>query len=225
MAEVSDIRVQEFMVERTARVATLGRFPARELWLVLHGYGQLADRFLRSFLPVARADRIIVAPEALSRFYTSREPSRVGATWMTSEGRESEIADYLRYLDRVIDSLAVDATTFQVHGFSQGAATATRWVNHTGRPVRRLVLWGGGVAPEVDLAALRGRRPEMEWHLGVGSTDEFITAAAVAAETARLRESGVSFALHRFPGGHIVDQATLVELDSPGQRRDRTEVG
>lgn len=213
MAEPAEIKIRELVVQRTARVATLGTSPAPEAWLVLHGYGQLAGRFLRSFLPAARAGRIILAPEALSRFYTSRDPSRVGATWMTREARESEIADYLRYLDQVVDTLAPEAVSLQVHGFSQGTATATRWVDHSARPVQRLMLWGGGIAPEIDLAALRQRRPEMDWQIGVGSSDGFITEEAIEAETARLTGAGIPFALRRFDGGHVVDEATLVALD------------
>ncbi|NIP78275.1 MAG: phospholipase, partial [Gemmatimonadetes bacterium] len=83
----------------------------REVWFVLHGYGQLAERFVRRFdaLPGVRDGmRAVVAPEALSRFYVEEEvtgphgpESRVGATWMTRADREHEIRDYVEYLDRV----------------------------------------------------------------------------------------------------------------------------
>lgn len=215
MADATGIVGHELQVRRTARVAVLGLPTAREAWLVLHGYGQLAERFLRSFVPVAAPGRIIVAPEALSRFYTSREPSRVGATWMTREARESEIADYLAYLDQVVDTFAPGATALQVHGFSQGTATATRWVAHTPRPVDRLVLWGGGIAPEVDLAELHRRRPGMELHLEVGAADELIPESAIDAETSRLHHAGIPFTVHRFDGGHVVDEGALVAMAGP----------
>lgn len=51
-------------VARTARYFTLGR-AEREVWFVLHGYGQLADRFLRHFDPIDDGTRLIVAPEGL----------------------------------------------------------------------------------------------------------------------------------------------------------------
>jgi len=208
------VRLRELMVSRTARVAINGGPMAREAWLVLHGYGQLAERFLQGFLPAARPDRLLVAPEALSRFYTSRDPSRVGATWMTREARDAEIRDYLGYLDQVVEECIRPsaAARLEVHGFSQGTATATRWVAHAAGRVDRLVLWGGGIAPEVDLAALRLRRPDMEWHLCVGRTDEFISEGAILVETDRLAAAGVPFTLHRFDGGHVVDSATLLAL-------------
>ncbi|MGH9418647.1 MAG: alpha/beta hydrolase, partial [Thermoanaerobaculia bacterium] len=77
-----------------------------EVWIVCHGHGQLAARFLSRFVPIERSDRLFVAPEALSRYYL--QPPRggphapnapIGATWMTSEDRDCEIADYVGYLD------------------------------------------------------------------------------------------------------------------------------
>ena len=88
-------------VSRAARYFTLGRLE-REVWFVLHGYGQLAGRFLRHFDPIDDGSRLVVAPEGLSRFYVSENSAeRVGATWMTKEDRLAEIDDYVRYLDAV----------------------------------------------------------------------------------------------------------------------------
>src|SRR2546425_9676771 len=71
---------------------------------VCHGSGQLAARSLRHFEPLADGTRLVVAPEALSRFYLEdttvpAKERKVGATWMTRENRLSEIDDYVRYLD------------------------------------------------------------------------------------------------------------------------------
>ena len=124
-------------VPRTARYWTLDAdAPPRELWYVLHGYKQLARRFMRRFTPVHGGARRIVAPEGLSRFYIEQEPGRhgptsvVGATWMTREDRLNEIRDYVDYLDRLHREVAADAEAAPVTvlGFSQGVATAARWV-------------------------------------------------------------------------------------------------
>src|SRR2546430_248789 len=128
-------------VPRTARYYTLGPthgFP-RELWFVCHGYGQLAGRFIQQFAPIDDGTRLIVAPEALSRFYLDplserrhqRSP-RVGATWMTREDRHAEIADYVSYLDllsaEVKHHLAGASPRIVFLGFSQGTATVSRWL-------------------------------------------------------------------------------------------------
>jgi predicted esterase len=77
-----------------------------------------------------------------------------------------------------------------------------------------LVLWGGGLAPEVDLAGLRARQPGMEWHFCVGQSDPLISQDEVDAETARLAAAGVQYLLHQFDGGHQVDRGVLTTLDT-----------
>ena len=65
------VQEHHLTVTRTARYFTLGQpGPAlREVWVVCHGYGQLAEPFLAHFAEVTSPARLIVAPEALSRFY------------------------------------------------------------------------------------------------------------------------------------------------------------
>ncbi len=65
------IREHHLPVTRTARYHTLGPESGapKQLWIVCHGYGQLAARFLRHFEIINDGTRLIVAPEALSRFY------------------------------------------------------------------------------------------------------------------------------------------------------------
>src|SRR5690242_1913739 len=148
-------------VARTARYFTLGS-PGpgtRELWLVCHGYGQLASRFLRPFSALDDGTRLIVAPEGLSRFYSDpNQHERVGASWMTREDRLTEIDDYVRYLDAVhaeVRSAGGGGTSrLVVLGFSQGVATACRWVARGSVPVERLIAWGGELPPELDLTML-----------------------------------------------------------------------
>jgi len=117
-------------VPRTARYHALGdAATASEIWIVLHGYGHLARYFLRKFEGLEEG-RLIVAPEGLSRFYLDDGHTRVGATWMTREDRELEIADQLTYLDQLTEHLRAGSRAdirLNVLGFSQGVATACRW--------------------------------------------------------------------------------------------------
>ncbi|MEO7647026.1 MAG: phospholipase, partial [Gemmatimonadaceae bacterium] len=157
MNDGSRVRSHEITVPRTARYAVLGAgvSTAEEVWLVCHGYGQLAARFIRRFGAIDNGRRLIVAPEALSRFYMSggtrphSDEEKVGASWMTREGRDAEIADQVTYLDlvreRVFDGLAGRGVRFVGFGFSQGTATVCRWAARTATPPDHLVLWGGGV--------------------------------------------------------------------------------
>jgi poly(3-hydroxybutyrate) depolymerase len=111
---MSTAREHRIEVVRSARYYTLGSgdASAKELWFVLHGYGQLAAQFIRVFEALDDGTRFIVAPEALNRFYlatvdtTPATERPVGATWMTREDRESEIADYVEYLEALYEDLA-----------------------------------------------------------------------------------------------------------------------
>ena len=213
------------VVPRTARYYTLGPthgFP-RELWLVCHGYGQLAGRFLRQFTPLDDGSRLIVAPEALSRFYLDPIPQRrndpsprMGASWMTREDRDAEIADYVEYLERlsteVRHPLAGAAPRIVVLGFSQGTATVSRWLATSDLRVDQLVLWGGAIPPELDLAAWSARLRGAAITLVAGEQDDYATPAAVTAEAERLSAAGVAFTLQRFAGGHTVDASALRRL-------------
>jgi predicted esterase len=204
-------------VPRSARYYTLGgEGDVGEVWVVLHGFGQLAGRFIRDFAAAASPQRLVVAPEALSRYYTDHASRKVGATWMTSEDRLAEIADYVRYLDLLVDELRVTLAPrverLEVHAFSQGAATACRWVALGRHQADRLVLWGGGVPPDLDLAAHGARLSRTGLTMVIGDRDEFISEEAVADQAARLEAEGVSFKLQRFSGGHVVSWPVLAAM-------------
>src|SRR5256885_9007877 len=135
-------------VARSVRYFTLGGEEPREVWFACHGYGQLAARFLEKLRVLDDGRRCLVAPEGLSRFYLSERPAerRVGASWMTREDRLAEIDDYVRYLDAVYADVFAsrDRAQVSVHalGYSQGAATVSRWVAMGQAQVDRLTLWG-----------------------------------------------------------------------------------
>jgi predicted esterase len=205
-------------VERTARYHVLGD-PSRaaEVWLVVHGYGQLAGRFIRRFdaLPgVASGERAVVAPEALSRFYVEGEVgphgpgSRVGASWMTRSDREHEIRDYVEYLDRVAAEITPGGSRILVFGFSQGAETASRWSVLGGIRPAELVLWGGGMAVDLDPDRASWALQDTAIRLVVGAEDAWARHRAEDSMS-RLRAAGLSPELIGYPGGHQVEADVL----------------
>lgn len=213
-------------VERTARYYTLGGTPGaapRQMWFVLHGYAQLAGEFIRYFADLAADDCIVVAPEAMNRFYTispDAAPARdrpVGATWMTREDRESEVADYVEYLDAVFDEVAGGAPApgarINVVGFSQGAATATRWIGHGRVPATRLILWGGLVPPDPDLSADARSLRGVPVTIVLGSKDHYVSDAALADDLERLARAGITPTVIRFEGGHVVSRSVFAQLE------------
>ncbi|MGI8498617.1 MAG: alpha/beta hydrolase [Gemmatimonadaceae bacterium] len=220
------MREHHLSVARTARYYTLGSVqpPPRQVWLVCHGYGQLAARFLRHFETLDDGSRLIIAPEALSRFYVGDEPGashaagqgKVGATWMTREDRLHEIEDYTRYLD---DVLARETGGFDRRGarlvalgFSQGVATIARWASRAAIAADELVLWGGTLPSDADVSAGPRAFGGARLSLVIGARDGYATDAVVAKELSRLQDAGVSHRVIRFDGGHHLDHAVLAEL-------------
>lgn len=209
-------------VTRTARYWTLGGGGAggapSEMWFVLHGYKQLARRFIRRFETIANPARTIVAPEALSRFYVSQEPGRhgprsvVGATWMTREDRAHEIADYVGYLDALAAALEADAHRVTVLGFSQGVATATRWVVQGAVRPARLVVWGEVTPPDLDLERAAGALAGVEVVMVRGDEDRAFAPRLVAEEAARLASAGVAYEVVTYRGGHEIEWEPLERL-------------
>lgn len=220
-----DLRLASLTVPRTARYATFGPPPAlaEAWWIVFHGYGQLAADFLGQCTALDGGRRLVVAPEALSRFYLAAPGApdgdqRIGASWMTREARDDEIGDYLRYLDLLVASLREGVPhppPLHVLAFSQGTATASRWVAAGSTPVARLVCWGGVLAPELDITSPDAPLRRTRIQLVVGTRDRFATAERVATERARLDGAGLAYEAITFDGGHRLDDATLARIAAP----------
>jgi predicted esterase len=210
-------------VPRTARYYVLGdaAAPGGELWIVLHGFGQLAGDFVEYFTGLNDGRHVVVAPEALNRYYTQpvSVPSadrHVGATWMTKEHREAEIADYVRYLDLLHAELAAKLRPRRtvLVGFSQGGATATRWAVQGTTTFHSVILWGATLPPDVDLSSVNERLRGARLRLVIGRTDQYISAEALAAERSRLDAAGVDHEVIEYEAGHSIKRAVLTDLAS-----------
>lgn len=184
---------------------------AREAWLILHGYGMLARGILHWFRDAARDDRLLVAPEALSRFYLDLSDRKriVGASWTTREDLQRELDDQFAYLDRAVADCIPPELPLYVHGFSQGVSVATRWGVRTARAIESIACWAGIVPDDVTPAHLVARLGKRPVHFLVGDADGRVPPERVAADAERMRAGGVHAILTGFSGGHIVDPALL----------------
>ena len=203
-------------ITRTARYFTLGD-PARaqHIWFALHGYGQLAATFLGYLATLDTGSRLIVAPEGLSRFYLDQGRGPIGASWMTKEDREHEIADYVSYLDALYDAVRsqTPATARScLLGFSQGVATAGRWLDRGRSAHDAYCFWAGSLPAELDLSnpppALAGRRVA----LAIGHRDEFLPQDWLERESTRLAPVAGEVRQFPFHGGHRLDRTVLGEI-------------
>lgn len=218
-------------VQRTARYYTVGESTApahqpgaltdqtKNIWFCLHGFGQLAKYFGKKFTDVANDQTLIVVPEGLSRLYLDGNYQRIGASWLTREDREHEISDFLAYLNSLYDLIlnGRDATQFHITllGFSQGAATACRWLSAKHIRADRLILWAGyfpnGLSDLIDPATLTGT----ETHYVYGRQDQYIEQMDDAeGYINRLQSDIPSLKITAFDGGHRVEPEVLKTIRS-----------
>lgn len=198
-------------VQRTARYHTLGDpRKARSVWIVVHGYGQLARFFLNAFEEQAETN-FIAAPEGLSRYYTDAAHQRVGATWMTREDREHEIHDHIDYLDALYATLRMDVgeVPLRVLGFSQGVATIARWLANGRSKATQAVLWGGSIPPELSGERLKQGFLNTAVDLVHGTTDQVVPEPTFRSNVEHLQRAGIVTRTHLFPGGHNLDPVIL----------------
>lgn len=222
------LEAQHIIVPRTARYYVVGAPNplVRDVWVVCHGFSQLAHAFVEPFRRLEDDRRLIVAPEALQRFYLDSRPantrnSPVGATWMTRDDREADIADIVTYLDAlyecIVESLAthdVARDRIRVHalGFSQGAVAVARWAARGSAVIDHLVMWGHGMPDDVNVRAMGERRPDLTIDMVYGERDHFANANVMAATQAVLEGSGAPFRKVPFAGGHVLSTRVLREL-------------
>ncbi|RMG68671.1 MAG: phospholipase [Bacteroidetes bacterium] len=198
---------------RTARVALAGH-PGphiRDVWILLHGYRQLAASFLAKCAPLAGADQLLVAPEGLSRFYLDETYGRVGASWMTREDREVEIADQVAYLDEIwtrIPGWSGPEARVHVLGFSQGVATLWRWLLHGQVEPDSVILWAGR-PPQEHSEALQRRLQQARLLLVYGDQDPFVSSEVAQQVLEPLQAAFPHLQVHRFRGQHVVRPAPL----------------
>ncbi|WP_339874759.1 alpha/beta hydrolase [uncultured Algoriphagus sp.] len=193
-------------------------FEEKEIWLVLHGYGQLAEFFIRKFQGFDSSDRLFVAPEATNYGYLSGFAGRVGANWMTRHEREIAIQNNHNYLDLLMENLLSqykETPKINVLGFSQGAATATRWASRWAGNLEQLVLWAGGFAEDMILEDAHEKFSKTRLTMVLGDQDEFITSESIDKQQDLIKSLGKEVKKLTFSGGHEIDIEMLsIILDS-----------
>ncbi len=210
-----DIRTQHLTIRRRVRYALLEPTdgPVTEVWFVLHGYNQLAHRFIHYFEGLRGPGRCIVAPEGLHRHYLGPDNERVGASWMTKEDRQTDIGDYVTYLDTLYGQFVQTRSAKAiVLGFSQGVHTACRWIAFGQAAFTKAVLWGADPPSDLDLRAHREVFSASDLHFVAGRDDEWLQGSRLRAAHERLHEAGIPFTPVEFPGGHRMDRSTLKTL-------------
>ena len=205
-------------VTKTARYFVLGEASEKidQIWFVCHGYGQLANYFIKNFESLVNQKTLVVAPEGLHRFYWKEFSGRIAASWMTKEDRESDITDYVNYLDLVFAEVLSEFKSRKVKinilGFSQGAATVCRWIENNKSVADNLILWAGSFPADLKFENDNAVFNSINNFIVVGDNDEFINEQEIGNQNKFLETKGVKFELIRFKGKHEINQEVLLQL-------------
>lgn len=204
-------------VPKTARYYLIGNtVNPKNIWIALHGYGQQAKYFVSKVKSLDNDENLIVVAEGLNRFYLEGYSGRVGANWMTSEDREKDIADNHRYLDllmqSVLQNIQSETLTINIIAFSQGIATACRWMLDSPIEFSKAILWAGSIPPEIDYVKNRKFFNSMNLTYVFGEQDEFFSPEKIKSNTDLLDGAKIDYQLVTFEGKHVMNEEVLRSL-------------
>lgn len=186
-----------------------------QLWIVCHGHGQLAKYFIKKFSCLNDGKHLIVAPEGLFRYYLEGFTGRVGATWMTKEDRVSDIQNYLNFLSTVFNEIRPRLKK-EVHitllGFSQGAATISRFATQTDVDFDRLILWAGIFPPDLPPLESHRKLSDKECILVYGLQDQYLTEARIKEQEAIAETIKVTPEVLTFEGAHELYENLIQQI-------------
>ncbi|MCC5918451.1 MAG: hypothetical protein JJU02_14110 [Cryomorphaceae bacterium] len=170
-------------------------------WIIAHGYGQLTQYFSQKFADICVNHELII-PEGLHRFYLQGTDGRVGASWMTKEERETDIQDYLGYLNDLYKHHKKSSPLI-AFGFSQGVATICRWIAQSKIRPDHLIIWAGVIPPDMDIEVWRKVYEEVPITIFVGTKDPYRTSFHDEMYQS-LKEKSPNVNLIEFAGKHEV---------------------
>lgn len=207
-----------------ARYFKLGQInnDTRQVWFVLHGYGQLAQYFLRKFNTLEAKNICVIAPEGLSRFYledintrSQGGSSRVGATWMTKEDRLTDIENYITYLNSIYKNETAGLKSIPpvtLFGFSQGVATVARWALYGSVEFQRMILWAGILPPDMDFELGKDKVRHKEVIQIYGKQDPFINTDRLEEMMKLCGQLEITPKIIEYDGKHEVEENVLEQI-------------
>jgi len=211
------LQAHKITIPKTAHYYTLST-PGKHikhLWLVCHGYGQLASTFIYKFEEILDEETLVLAPEGLSRFYWQGLTGDVVASWMTRHDRLDEIADYSNYLqvlyDRFVPQLAEDVEIILL-GFSQGVATQCRWILNKKPHFHHLILWAGLLPEDLDYRPYQNYFAAKNLYFVYGTEDPYVTDERIQWQEDFAKAQQLTYQTQTFSGKHTVDRTALQQL-------------
>ncbi|MGL1887230.1 MAG: hypothetical protein OCD76_12020 [Reichenbachiella sp.] len=190
----------------------------QEIWIVCHGYGQLAANFVRRF-DVLPEDHFVIALQGMSKFYVGEGYRKVGASWMTKDHREVDVQNQMNYFEIVLSQLLgeveLDKVKINLLGFSQGASAICRMVSYHQFKFDNLILWAGSFPPELSASDFEYNQDSSKVFIVIGDQDEFVNSDILETETKLLIDVfGDKLNEVMFEGKHEIRREVLEEVVS-----------
>lgn len=204
----------QFKIEKTTRYFTHGNpKTANNIWIVLHGYGQLPYYFIRKFESLDPKENFVIAPEGMHRFYLEGTSGRVGASWMTKEARLDDIEDNIKYLDSLANHLMNNRNYEKkiLLGFSQGGATATRWHESGNFKADVFVLWASVFPPDLDFDPKQSSLMKSKNFFVLGKNDPYFKGKESELKKLFMSQK-FNFEIVDFDGKHDITKEPLNEI-------------
>ena len=204
-------------ISKKARYFQLGKISeqTKTIWFVFHGYGMLSQYFIKKFKNLENNHTVIISPEALSRFYIGENYDRVGASWITKEDKLDDIDDNIVYLNSLFESTTknINLNSINIHvlGFSQGGATACRWILNSNIRINSLGLWGADIPIDCLSENNREKWEQFKTTLIIGKRDEFISDENKKEFAKLLNAYNLDYKLIEYNGTHKIIEEVLID--------------
>ncbi|TXH23886.1 MAG: hypothetical protein E6Q96_11010, partial [Cyclobacteriaceae bacterium] len=122
--------------------------------------------------------------------------------------------NYITYLNNVFarEIGARKDLDITLLGFSQGAATASRWALSDFIYFQRLILWAGILPPDMDFEKGKQLLQAKTVNVVYGKNDPFLNESRFGEMKSLAEKLGISPGEIVFDGAHEIHEATLLTL-------------
>lgn len=212
-----EFKTKYITTTKQARYAQFGELSdhTKFFWFALHGSKMLCEQMIYKFKDFDPEEHLVIAPEALSRFYLKGFGGDVVATWMTKRDRLKEIDDFSNYLSSLYNHYAQQLPgqcKKNILAFSQGVTTTFRWLHARDESIDNLIAYSGWIPEDINLKASKTKLTGIKLIYTYGLEDEFLTPQKIEALSQIIKKNELIIPIYEYKGGHKIDRAQLMSL-------------
>lgn len=209
-----EIKNHSLVLQKTARYSVFGELTAQVecFWFVLHGSRMLCEQMLYKFKDFDPKKHLVVAPEALHRFYAKDFGGPVVASWMTKHHRLDDINDNGEYLSNLygqyVNQLPKGCKKV-ILGFSQGGTILYRWLHKHKEAVDFIIPYAAWIPEDIDLKQSQTQLNTINTYFTYGEEDQFLTTERIKKIKQLTDEQGLKITYLPYSGDHRMDRNQL----------------